>query len=192
MLSQQVLPLLSEQVTLKGRTARIGKVTAPIYVICIEADIKNFPAGHIMVTEKTTPDYMAVFERAVGIITEVGGILSHAAIVSREFGIPCVVGVKELLAYTFDGQPCTLNADAGEVTLTKISTFSKKALIEMSLTSEGITFVATEDNESESYCSYCEESGHDTDNCEYSHYCHHCETQVSNDHFYDEVADECH
>jgi pyruvate,water dikinase len=55
---------------------------------------KKFKDKFILIAEATYPEYLPIMLKSSGIVTEVGGILSHAAIVAREFSIPCVVGVK--------------------------------------------------------------------------------------------------
>ena len=61
-------------------------------IIKSTADIAEFRDGSILVTERTDPDWMPIMKRASGIVTEHGGTTSHAAIVSRELGLPAVVG----------------------------------------------------------------------------------------------------
>ena len=68
-----------------------------------------------MVTDMTTPDFVPAMKRAAGIITNRGGLTSHAAIVSRELGVPCVVGTTVATHTLKDGQIVTLNGSTGEV-----------------------------------------------------------------------------
>jgi len=58
--------------------------------------INEFVAGEILIAESTNPDFLSAMLKAKAIITEMGGLLSHSAIISREFNIPCVIGVKEV------------------------------------------------------------------------------------------------
>ncbi|EKD42921.1 MAG: hypothetical protein ACD_72C00532G0001 [uncultured bacterium] len=63
----------------------------------------------------TMIDYVPLMKKAAGIITAQGSILSHAAIVARELGKPCLVGVKNILTEIKDGQNITLDANNGRV-----------------------------------------------------------------------------
>ncbi|MBA3053700.1 MAG: phosphoenolpyruvate synthase [Sphingomonadales bacterium] len=78
------------------------------------ADIARFPDGAILVTENTDPDWVPVMKRAAGIITDHGGNTSHAAIVSRELGVPAIVGTGSGTATLEDGQEITLSCASGD------------------------------------------------------------------------------
>ncbi|MCX6818821.1 MAG: phosphoenolpyruvate synthase [Candidatus Aenigmarchaeota archaeon] len=67
--------------------------SGPVVIIKDAKDIQKFSKGQILVTRKTDPDWEPIMKIAAGIITEEGGRTSHAAIVSRELGVPCIVGV---------------------------------------------------------------------------------------------------
>ena len=77
-----------------GTVASKGKVQGIAQVILKPSDIKNFKEGNILITSMTTPDFVVVMKKAIAIVTDEGGITCHAAIVSREFGVPCIVGTK--------------------------------------------------------------------------------------------------
>jgi len=78
------------------------------------ADIDRFPDGAILVTTNTDPDWVPAMKRATGVITDHGGSTSHAAIVSRELGVPAVVGTGEATRLLHDGQAVTLSCAGGE------------------------------------------------------------------------------
>lgn len=78
------------------------------------ADIARFRDGAILVTETTDPDWVPIMKRAAGIVTDHGGTTSHAAIVSRELGVPAVVGTGRGTAVLRDGAPLTLSCAEGE------------------------------------------------------------------------------
>ncbi|MEJ2409180.1 MAG: phosphoenolpyruvate synthase [Novosphingobium sp.] len=78
------------------------------------ADIERFPDGAILVTGNTDPDWVPVMKRASGIVTDHGGNTSHAAIVSRELGVPAVVGTGTATRDLTDGQDITLSCAGGE------------------------------------------------------------------------------
>ena len=71
--------------------------------------------GDIIVTEMTMPDMVPAMKRASGIVTDEGGMTSHAAIVSRELGVPAVVGTGSATRQLEDGQPITIDGDKGTV-----------------------------------------------------------------------------
>ncbi|MCW1382946.1 phosphoenolpyruvate synthase [Novosphingobium sp. KCTC 2891] len=78
------------------------------------ADIARFPDGAILVTANTDPDWVPMMKRAAGIITDHGGNTSHAAIVSRELGVPAVIGTKKATSLLNEGQAITLSCASGE------------------------------------------------------------------------------
>jgi pyruvate,water dikinase len=92
--------------------------TGPACVIKSAADIERFVDGSILVTEMTDPDWVPIMARAAGIVTDHGGSTSHAAIVSRELGIPAIVGSGSATHDIPDGAMVTLSCadgDRGEV-----------------------------------------------------------------------------
>ncbi|MGY4856511.1 phosphoenolpyruvate synthase [Cryobacterium sp. AP23] len=83
-------------------------------VIRDPADIENFRDGAILVTEMTDPDWVPIMTRAAGIITDHGGPTSHAAIVSRELGVPAVVGTRVATEVLTEGAPVTISCAEGD------------------------------------------------------------------------------
>ncbi|MBT7929075.1 hypothetical protein HN682_04065 [Candidatus Peregrinibacteria bacterium] len=79
----------------------------------IESSVFN--NGDILVCLMTSPDYVPLMKRAGAVITQEGGILSHAAIVSREMNVPCIVGVKDLLEELSDGDLVEVDTENGVV-----------------------------------------------------------------------------
>ncbi len=77
-------------------------------------EIDRFEDGSILVTEMTDPDWVPIMKRAAGIITDMGGRTSHAAIVSRELGIPAIVGAGEATEELQSGQEITLSCAEGD------------------------------------------------------------------------------
>ena len=96
--------------------AAIGSAIAAGEVCLIRnvADIAGFKDGAILVTERTDPDWVPIMKRARGIVTDHGGATSHAAIVSRELGVPAIVGTGDATAVLRSGQPVTLSCAEGE------------------------------------------------------------------------------
>ena len=104
----------------KGRRlvagAAVGSAiaTGEVCLIRSVADIAGFKDGAILVTERTDPDWVPIMKRAAGIVTDHGGTTSHAAIVSRELGVPAIVGTGDATALLRDGQQITLSCAEGE------------------------------------------------------------------------------
>ncbi len=93
-----------------GQAIAAGKVS----LIKSTDDIDRFTKGNILVTEMTDPDWVPIMKKASGIITDAGGRTCHAAIVSRELGIPAVVGVNNGTEKLEDGQEITLSCAEGD------------------------------------------------------------------------------
>jgi phosphohistidine swiveling domain-containing protein len=80
-------------------------------------DADRLGAGEVLVTETTAPPWTPLFARAAAIVTDSGGLLSHCAVVAREYGLPAVVGTKMATAAIRDGQLVEVDGDAGTVRL---------------------------------------------------------------------------
>lgn len=78
-------------------------------------DIYKVKKGDIIVATMTTPDYVSAMEKAAGFITDEGGITCHAAILSREFDVPCIVGTINGTKEIRDGQMIELDGYHGKV-----------------------------------------------------------------------------
>lgn len=102
-------------VLLKGLAASSGEATGIVRLVFGQADIGKMSEGNILVTPLTNPQLMIAILKASAIVTEIGGTLSHAAIVSREFGIPCVVGAKDATKILKDGMEVTVNGTKGTI-----------------------------------------------------------------------------
>lgn len=89
-------------------------VAAKACVIETVKDISKFEDGTILVTKMTDPDWVPIMRKAAGIITDLGGRTSHAAIVSRELGIPAIVGTGNATATLKGGQEITLSCAEGD------------------------------------------------------------------------------
>jgi pyruvate, water dikinase len=94
----------------------IGEAVAAGNVCVIESaeEIDQFEKGSILVTGMTDPDWVPIMKQAVGIVTDYGGRTSHAAIVSRELGIPAIVGTSDATHSLEDGQSVTISCAEGE------------------------------------------------------------------------------
>ena len=105
--------------TISGIGANNGKVTATARVIEDFSQIDRLEEGDILVTKFTDTGWTPKFAILSGIVTEYGGILCHAAIVSREYGIPAIVCCKDAMSKITDGQKITIDGSSGTVTLTE-------------------------------------------------------------------------
>lgn len=106
---------LGLKVILKGAPASPGLVSGPVKIVPDIKRLDKVKKGDIMVTDMTTPDFVPAMKRATGIITNRGGLTSHAAIVSRELGVPCVVGTTTATKDLEDGMIVTINGQSGEI-----------------------------------------------------------------------------
>jgi pyruvate, water dikinase len=102
-------------VLLTGSPASPGMASGPVKVMEDATQIYKIIAGDIMVAKMTTPDYVPAMKRAVAIITDQGGRTSHAAIVSRELSIPCIVGAPNATSVLKDGQIVTVDGSTGKI-----------------------------------------------------------------------------
>ena len=101
--------------TLHGLGANSGKIRGTARVIEDFSEIGRLKEGDILVTRFTDTGWTPKFAILSGIVTEYGGILCHAAIVSREYGIPAIVACKDAMARISDGQTIELDGGTGEV-----------------------------------------------------------------------------
>ncbi|KKT66589.1 MAG: Phosphoenolpyruvate synthase [Candidatus Woesebacteria bacterium GW2011_GWA2_44_33] len=99
----------------KGDPASPGLVSGPAIVIENIKEISKVKPGNVLVMEMTTPDFVPAMKKAVAIVTDQGGQTSHAAIVSRELGVACVVGTQNATKKIKTGTVITVNAVTGEV-----------------------------------------------------------------------------
>ncbi len=99
----------------KGDAASPGIGSGPVRILGSAKEIGNIRTGDVLVAQQTNPDFVPAMRKAVAIVTERGGRTSHAAIVSRELGIPAVVGAKNVRSLLRDGLVITVNGSTGEV-----------------------------------------------------------------------------
>lgn len=106
-------------VLVKGLPASPGMAAGTCHVITDPKDIDQFKEGEVLVTTMTSPDWVPAMKKAVAIVTDAGGMTCHASIVSRELGIPCVVGTKSrsvaATSVLKTGQDITIDAQNGIV-----------------------------------------------------------------------------
>ncbi len=100
---------------IKGNCAYAGRVTGIARIINSRNEIGKIKKGEILVSRATNPDLIIAMQRAAAIVTDEGGITSHAAIVSREMKKPCVIGTKIATKIILDGDMLEIDAGKGEV-----------------------------------------------------------------------------
>lgn len=110
-----VLPPAAEAPIVSGLGASPGVASGRVRLLQAPHEAGQLQEGEILVTRMTAPDWVPVMRRAVAVVTDAGGMTSHAAIVSRELGIPCVVGTKDATARLRDGLEVTVDGARGTV-----------------------------------------------------------------------------
>jgi len=111
----EVRPEITPPVLLSGSPASPGIASGPVKIVADPSQIDKVLDGDILVAEMTSPDYVPAMKRAAAIVTERGGRTSHAAIVSRELGIPCVVGAERAVTTLTNEQIVTVDGSQGKV-----------------------------------------------------------------------------
>ncbi len=111
---------VKREVIAKGDPASPGIASGEVIIIHSPKEIAKVQQGNVLVASQTNPDYVPAMKRASAIVTEHGGRTSHAAIVSRELGIPCVVGVENALKILSRKTVVTINGTTGEIYAGKV------------------------------------------------------------------------
>ena len=104
-----------EKPILRGFGASPGIASGIARLLHGSAEMDKLKAGEVLVTSMTTPDMVPAMSVAAAIVTDEGGMTCHAAIVSRELGVPCVVGTREATKVVADGTEITVDGKAGVV-----------------------------------------------------------------------------
>lgn len=102
---------------LRGETGCVGCATGKVKIIIRASDMDKMEEGDILVSIATDPDIVPAMKKAAAIVTEQGGVTSHAAIVARELNIPCVIGTKIATKVLKDGMRVMVDATQGIVTI---------------------------------------------------------------------------
>src|SRR3990170_3941055 len=106
---------MSKKIIVKGLPASPGIGAGKTHLIPAVERVSEFQGGEILVTQMTAPDWVPVMKKAKAIVTDSGGMTCHAAIVSRELGIPCIVGTKTGTKVLPSGMEVTVDATSGVV-----------------------------------------------------------------------------
>lgn len=103
----------SDDGSIKGQIGNKGIGKGKVKVILSLEDFHKMEKGDVLVTTMTTPDFVPLMQKSVAIITDIGGLLCHAAIISRELNIPCVIGTKFATQLLKDGDMVEVDANQG-------------------------------------------------------------------------------
>ena len=101
--------------SISGIAASRGRYTGTVRVVGGEHEFEKIQAGDVLVCPVTSPVWSVLFSRIGALVTDTGGILSHPAIIAREYGVPAVVAAGNATAVLRDGQQVTVDGDAGIV-----------------------------------------------------------------------------
>ncbi len=107
--------LSSAKILTKGLSASPGVASGRVKIVANADELTKIEKGDILVARMTDPDYVAAMQRSAAIVTEQGGTTCHAAIVSREMGIPCIVGTENATQVLREGMQITVDAVNGVV-----------------------------------------------------------------------------
>ncbi len=105
----------AQKILLTGISASHGIASGKVKIVNDMSQLEKVLKGDILVTKMTNPDMVPAMERAAAIVTDEGGLTAHAAIVSREMGIPCIVGTEKATQILKEGMEITVNASRGEI-----------------------------------------------------------------------------
>lgn len=104
-----------EKNSMKEISASVGKYSGTARVIHDESEFNRVQKGDVLICTKTTSSWSVIFAEIGALITEEGGLLSHPAIVAREYGIPYVTAVPDATKIILDGQEVEVDGDTGVV-----------------------------------------------------------------------------
>lgn len=110
--------LLTEAEQIKGKVAckGLGEVRGKVKIILGETHFTKFEEGDILVAAMTRPEYVPLMKKAKAIITDEGGLTCHAAVISRELNVPCIIGTKVATKKLFDGKEVIIDTEEGIIT----------------------------------------------------------------------------
>jgi len=119
-LFDQIIPAWANErrqrgAVVEGIAASAGRYTGPARVVRHEGELEKVQPGDVLVCPATSPAWSPVFPSIGALVTDTGGILSHAAIIAREFAIPAVVATGNATELLVDGQNVTVDGDTGRV-----------------------------------------------------------------------------
>jgi phosphohistidine swiveling domain-containing protein len=110
-------PTAADHTAIRGSRGSPGKATGPARVLHSLSDARRLRPHDVLVVDTTAPPWTPLFATAAAVVSDTGGILSHCAVVAREYGIPAVVGTGNATSRITDGQLIEVDGDAGIVRL---------------------------------------------------------------------------
>jgi len=125
-IEKRELKELQGEVILSGLAASPGIAVGKIRIVEDLKDLQKITKGDILVTTMTNPDMVVTMQKSAGIVTDEGGLTAHAAIVSREMGIPCIVGTKEATSKLREGEIITIDGYTGRIYKGKVAETEQK------------------------------------------------------------------
>lgn len=114
-ITKRVINVPDGQKELKGVVAQSGRVLGIAKVILNEGDFSLFNQGDVLVTSMTRPEFVPLMKKASAVVTDEGGVTCHAAIISRELGIPCIIGTRVATIAIKTGDQVEVDAEKGFV-----------------------------------------------------------------------------
>lgn len=120
---------LQGEIILEGLAASPGIAAGKIKIVEEMSDLSKVKKGDILVTKMTNPDMVVTMQRSSAIVTDEGGLTAHAAIVSREMGIPCIVGTQEATTLLKDRETITVDGYNGKIYRGKVAETQKKEIL---------------------------------------------------------------
>jgi pyruvate,water dikinase len=102
---------------IKGFAASSGVVEGPARIVKSVEEISRLQKGDILVCQVTNPTWAPIFQKIAAAVSDIGGSMSHAAIVAREYGLPAVVGTGNATSRIKDGQRIRVDGGRGVVTI---------------------------------------------------------------------------
>lgn len=102
-------------VLVRGLGASSGSASGVVRILASFSEAERLAAGEVMVASTTNPDWVQAMQRAAALVTDGGGMTCHTAIVSRELGVPCVVGTRSATRILREGELVTVDGDSGVV-----------------------------------------------------------------------------
>lgn len=113
----EAAPAINKDALVTGRCGSPGKAAGKVHIVLPEdVATAKLEYDEVLVCTMTSPDYLPLMQQAAAIVTDLGGVLSHAAIIARELKKPCVTGTKNATSILQPGQSVVVDGTAGIVT----------------------------------------------------------------------------
>jgi pyruvate, water dikinase len=103
--------------TLQGQAGSPGVVEGPARIVRTVEELEEVQPGEVLICPSTSPSWSTVFSRVVATVSDVGGVMSHTAIICREYGMPAVVGTGRAVSTVTTGQRVRVDGDRGVLTV---------------------------------------------------------------------------